>query len=102
NLTPYLDGTYTPPVPTLFTRTDNVALLYPGLIHDIHGESESGKSLLIQTETARQLQAGNHVAYIDYESDAGQIIERLTLMGCTTQQIANGLTYIRPEQSPYT
>lgn len=102
NLAPYLDGTYTPPVPTLFTRTDNVALLYPGLVHDIHGESESGKSLLIQTETARQLQAGNNVAYIDYESDAGQIIERLTLMGCTHKQIADGLTYIRPEQSPYT
>ena len=101
DLAPYLDGTYTPPTPTLFTRTDHVALFYPGLVHDIHGESESGKSLLIQTECAHQLQQGNKVAYIDYESDAGQIIERLTLMGCTHKHISGGLTYIRPEQSPY-
>ena len=35
-------------VPMLFERTDGVCLLYPGLVHNIHGESESGKSLTVQ------------------------------------------------------
>ena len=101
DLTPILDGTYQPPEATLFTRTDGQALLYPGLVHDIHGESESGKSLLIQTECAKQIQTGQPVAYIDYESEPVAILERLQLMGATKQQIAQHFTYIRPEQDPY-
>ena len=30
----------------LLRRTDGVALLYPGMTHSIHGESESGKSMI--------------------------------------------------------
>lgn len=101
DLTEILNGTYQPPTATLFTRTDGQSLLYPGLVHDIHGESESGKSLTIQTQCAHHLQNNQPVAYIDYESEPLAITERLQLMGATPQQIRNNFTYIRPEQDPY-
>lgn len=100
DLTGWLDGTHTPTVPTLFPRADGVHLLYPGLTHSFHGESESGKSLLAQIETARLLAAGRPVLYVDCESDAAAIVERLQTLGATRDQILEHLDYRRPEVSP--
>ena len=91
-------GDAKPEEPTLWTRTDGRALLYPGKVHSIYGESESGKSLLMQHETARQLQAGNRVLIIDLESDEHTTVDRLRRMGVTANQLTN-LVYIRPERT---
>lgn len=96
DLSTYLDGEYSPPAATLMPRTDGVGLLYPGMTHSIHGESESGKSMLVQAEAARLLKAGCSVLVIDYEADAGSVVERLRLMGVTREQLAR-LTYVQPE-----
>lgn len=94
-----LDGSYTPPKPTLLRRDDGASLLYAGLVHSIHGESESGKSFIVQHETARLIRAGRAVAFIDYESDAASVVGRLIAMGCGPAAIREHLTYIRPEAS---
>lgn len=96
DLTTFIDGSYTPPVPTLMVRSDGVGLLYAGLTHSIYGESESAKSMLVQAETARLLREGLRVCYIDYESDAGSVVERLLLMGVTPDQLGR-LVYVQPE-----
>lgn len=101
DLGPYLDGTWSPPEPTLLERTDGICLLYPGLVHDFHGESESGKSLLAQGLAAQQLAAGLAVLYVDFESDAGQVAARLLALGATREQLREHLVYVRPEASPY-
>jgi hypothetical protein len=101
DLGPYLDGTYQAPTATGFVRTDGVALLYPGLVHSFHGESESGKSLIAQAEAARQIADGHNVAYIDWESDAAAVTGRMLELGLTADQVKMHLTYIRPESSPY-
>lgn len=101
DLTGYIDGTYQPPTPTMLTRTDGPSLIYPGLVHDLHGESESGKSLVAQWEVATRLLAGGTATYIDFESDPGQIVDRLRLMGVPDTTIDTHFTYIRPEASPY-
>lgn len=101
DLTPYLDGTWRPPTPTMLARTDGGHLIYPGLVHDLHGESESGKSLVAQHLTVEQLRAGHPALYVDFESDAGQIAHRLLAMGATHTDLLTNLTYIRPEASPY-
>jgi hypothetical protein len=100
DLSTYLDGTHKPTVPTLLARTDGVCLLYPGLIHSLHGESESGKSLVAQYLAAQQIMAGNDVLFIDFESDAGTVTERLLMLGATPQAIRDHFHYIRPEVDP--
>ena len=100
DLTPYLDGTHVPEVPTLLLRSDEHALLYPGRVHSLHGESESGKSLVAQVEAVRQLEAGASVLYLDFESDAGAIVGRLLELGADPDTVARHFTYVRPETDP--
>jgi hypothetical protein len=95
-----LDGTFTPIEPTLFVRNDDQYLLYPGLVHSFHGESESGKSMVAQYACAEVLKAGGRAAYIDFESDAPTVVGRILLMGASVEQIKAGLTYRRPAVMP--
>jgi hypothetical protein len=92
-----LTGTHTPPTPTLFPRADGTALIYPGLIHSFHGESESGKSLIVQAEAARLLGEDQDVLYLDFESDAQSVIGRLLALGVDPAAIRNHFHYVRPD-----
>lgn len=92
-----LDGTFEPVEPEVLEREDGQALLYPGLVHSMHGESESGKSLVAQYTCAVEIQAGETVTYIDYESDRETVVGRLLLMGCSVEEIRDGLSYVHPE-----
>lgn len=100
DLAAVLDGTRQPITPTLFPRIDGVCLLYPGLTHSFHGESESGKSMLAQIETARLLGLGEHVLYLDFESDEVSVVERLRLFGASSDVIRELFAYVRPESNP--
>ncbi len=95
-----LDGTYEPPVATIMPRTDGLCLIYPGLVHSFHGESESGKSLVMQYAAAQLLKSGGDVLYVDYESDAASVVGRLRELGAGTEEIRAHFTYIRPETKP--
>jgi hypothetical protein len=95
-----LDGSYEPPVATLMPRTDGLCLVYPGLVHSFHGESESGKSLVMQYATAEILKGGGDVLYLDYESDAASVVGRLQELGTDKADIRGHFTYIRPEAKP--
>lgn len=85
------------PKPALWEREDGIFLLYPGCTHSIHGESESGKSMLVQAEVANQLKRGSQVLYLDYEDSPYGVGERLELMGVTHEEMDN-LYYLNPEQ----
>lgn len=100
DLGPYLDGTVCPVVPTLLPRTDGVCLIYPGLTHSLHGESESGKSWVAQAEAARILADGGRVLFLDFESDAGAIVERLRLLGADDRAVVERFAYVHPEVDP--
>lgn len=100
DLTGYVDGTFKPDPPTLWCRTDGVRLAYRGKVHNIAGESESGKSMLALTIVADELKAGGRVLYLDYESDAATMMDRLLKMGCTAREILAGLDYLNPEADP--
>lgn len=101
DLSEVLDGTYVPPEATLLRRTDGYGLFYPGRVHWVQGEPESGKSWVAQLATAQVLTAGGRGLYLDYEQDAATIVARLRLLGVADQQIRVGLTYLQPEVSPY-
>lgn len=102
DLTPYLDGTFVEPPASLMPRSDGVCLLYPGLTHSIHGESESGKSWIVQAESARVMRNGGTVLYIDFESGPVYLVRRLLDLGCTREQLATQFFYVHPEVKPGT
>jgi bifunctional DNA primase/polymerase-like protein/AAA domain-containing protein len=100
DLSEFIDGDPEPVEPCLWKRQDGLMLLYPGRVHALYGESESGKSLVMQAEAAEVIKRGGYVCIIDFESTATTVIPRLKKMGVTGQQIAKQLWYIRPETDP--
>lgn len=96
DLSDFYNGDHEPPTATLLLREDGVGLLYPGMTHSLHGESESGKSMVAQAEAVFQAEAGNRVLYLDYEADPGSVVERLRLMGLTRDGLGC-IDYLRPE-----
>jgi hypothetical protein len=100
DLTPYLSGTWKPQAPTMLRRGDGHGLLYPGLVHSIFGEAESGKSWVSQIAVAETLAGGGSAAIVDFESDPGAVIARLLALGASPTDITARLDYIRPETRP--
>lgn len=79
---------------------------YPGLTHSLYGESESGKSLIAQWAVIEQLAAGQRVLYVDFESNADQIVPRLVALaagygmdhaGLRSKVAAGLLDYVAPQ-----
>lgn len=103
DLAAILSGEYVPPTPDLMpvfngSGEEVYRLMYPGLVHSFHGESESGKSMILQALAVELLHEGLDVLYIDYESDAGAIVDRLTQLGAVKAEILDHFTYVRPEE----
>jgi len=96
----YLDGTHVPEVAELLPRTDGVCLLYAGRLHSLHGESESGKSMVALAEVARLLAAGKRVLVLDFESDARTVVSRVVALGAPAAAIRERLRYVRPQEPP--
>lgn len=101
DLTSVLDGTYKAEPPRFMKRTDGVGLLYPGKVHSIQGEPESGKSMVMHAVIAEALGQGLRVLLLDFESDEGTVINRLKLLGAKPENIQANLDYIRPDVRPY-
>jgi hypothetical protein len=98
----YLGETKEPLKPIYLTRPDGVSLFYPGMVNEIHGESESGKSLIVQYLTAQEVHKGTRVLYIDLESDPTSLFARLKEFGATTEELRQHLTLTSYEQSHLT
>ncbi|MGZ3385526.1 MAG: AAA family ATPase [Isosphaeraceae bacterium] len=75
-------------------------MLYPGMVHSLHGESESGKSLIMQAECVDLINSGQNVLYIDFESDKKSVVERLIVLGADREMISKLLDYRQPEAKP--
>jgi hypothetical protein len=99
DLEPFINGTHTALEPTIFERTDGQKLIYPGKIHSIYGESESGKSFVAQYLCAVEIMAGRKVLYIDFEDSPAELVKRLRLFGATNEHIRENFAYLHPWQS---
>lgn len=93
----YFDGLFQAPIATILKRTDGHGLIYTGRVHSIYGESESGKSWVAQIASAECLKADKKVIYIDFESDAIDIVNRLKALGVSRANLLQYFTYIRPD-----
>jgi archaellum biogenesis ATPase FlaH len=93
----YYDGLFATPIATMLKRTDGNGLIYTGRVHSIYGESESGKSWVAQIASAECLKSDKKVIYIDFESDAIDIVNRLKSLGVSRANLLQYFTYIRPD-----
>jgi len=97
DLTRVLDGTWRPPQPTVGRRTDGVGLFYPGRAHVVVSESEAGKTWLLLSAALDEINANNHVIYLDFEDDEGGIAGRLLTLGAHRDRIGDQFHYLRPD-----
>ncbi|WP_171010950.1 MULTISPECIES: AAA family ATPase [unclassified Microbacterium] len=100
DLTDVLDPDYTPPMPTIFRRTDRRALFYAGKVNEIHGTDGDGKTMVALAAVAETLIDGSRVLYIDHEESPSVIVSRLRLYGVPIETIRLGLDYVQPEGTP--
>lgn len=98
DLGPILAGDLSPLEATRMARIDGVLMLYPGRIHDFHGQPESLKSWCAQVVVAEILTADLEALYIDFEAEARDVVGHLLALGVSKQQLHFGLHYIRPDE----
>jgi hypothetical protein len=84
------------PVPELMARTDGIRLLYPGEVHSLAGEPESGKGWITLAAVAHPIASGADVLYLDFEDAPASIIGRLLALGAAPEAILEHFTYVRP------
>ncbi|GAA2972274.1 AAA family ATPase [Streptomyces enissocaesilis] len=95
-----LDGSYSPPQPSVGRRDDGVGLFYPGRMNSVASESEAGKTWFALIACLQEINDGNHVLYLDFEDDAGGVVGRLLCLGAHPGTILELFHYVRPENSP--
>lgn len=95
-----LNGTYTPPRPTVGRRDDGVGMFYPGRVNTVICETEGGKTWLALTAALQEINDGHHVVYIDFEDDRAGVVGRLLVLGGLPDTIRRYFHYIRPENRP--
>ena len=96
DLTDVLDPAFVGLRPELGLRDDGAALLYPGSLHLLFGDSESGKTWLALCWAGQELRAGRPVLYIDVETSRRQLVPRLLALGVERETIARLFWYVNP------
>jgi len=85
--------------PSLLRRTDGQCLLYPGKLHSLSGEPESGKGWVAMYACAERMAAGERVLYLDFEDSAATALGRLRALGVPDEQIVGLFSYVAPDES---
>lgn len=75
-------------------------LFYSGKVNEIHGPSESGKTMVVLAVAAQEIRDGNNVVMFDMEDSGAGIVERLVdVFGLTLDMIEERFWYFNPEMS---
>jgi hypothetical protein len=98
NVAAILAGDLTPLEPTVFARQDGLRLLYPRRVNSLIGEPESCKSFAAQIAAGEVLKDGGTVWYLDFESEARDVVGHLLALGVSEDDIVKGLVYVRPDE----
>lgn len=88
-----------PAAPDILLRTDECGILYRGKTHIFYGEPESMKTWLALLACTERIKASEHVAYIDFEDDASEVVYRLRCLGVSDRQILQYFHYMRPDSA---
>lgn len=79
-------------------HTPTGGVFYRGKVNEVHGPSESGKTMFVLAVAAQEIEAERHVVMIDYEDDGRSIVNRLRhVFGMERAQIEKYFHYFRPD-----
>jgi hypothetical protein len=84
------------PQPALLRREDGTALLYPGELHSLSGEPETGKGWLALHAARQELERGAAVLYLDFEDTAASVVGRLLALGADPAAVVERFVYVQP------
>lgn len=74
------------------------SIFYAGKVNEVHGPSESGKTMFVLAVAAQEVKAGRSVVMIDYEDDGRAIVNRLRyVFGLDRGEIEKHFHYFHPE-----
>lgn len=75
-------------------------VFYAGKVNEIHGPSESGKTMVVLAVAAQEIRRGNHVAMVDFEDDGRSIVNRLRyVFGLDRDDIVKRFHYYHPDSA---
>lgn len=78
--------------------TSTGGVFYRGKVNEVHGPSESGKTMFVLAVAAQEIEAERHVVMVDYEDDGRAIVNRLRFVfGMERDQIEKYFHYFRPD-----
>jgi hypothetical protein len=92
DLTDYLSGEIKRAQPSILTRSDGHALLYPGRVNELHGEPEAGKGFIVGQAVGEVLSARERVVYLDFDVDPVGVIDRVLAYGLPPDRIEENLS----------
>ena len=86
-------------LPTMLKRSDGKCLIYPGRLHSIYGEPGHGKTWVSLYLVRERIEAGETVAYMDYDEDDGgkSMAMRLLSLGVNPDLVSKYLRYMNPQ-----
>ncbi|MGC9221759.1 MAG: AAA family ATPase [Solirubrobacteraceae bacterium] len=93
-----LAGDYVAPAPTMLARDDGRCLLYPGRNHWVSAEPEALKTWFALLACAEQIAVAHSALYMDFESNAAEIVGRLRALGVEPDAIRERFIYVRPDE----
>lgn len=82
--------------PDILTFNSATGLFYSARLNAVIGEPESGKSWLALAATAEVASSGGRVLYLDLEDTPDGILERLTALGLSRDELLR-ITYAKPD-----
>lgn len=78
--------------------TSTGGVFYRGKVNEVHGPSESGKTMFVLAVAAQEIEAERHVVMVDYEDDGRAIVNRLRFVfNLDREQIEKYFHYFRPD-----
>lgn len=87
DLDAFFRGDIEPELPRYLTRDDDQKLLYPGRIHSLAGEPESGKSWLLAAACVETIKDGGVAAFLNLEGTPRELAARLRALGLTSNEL---------------
>jgi len=85
--------------PSMLRRSDGKCLIYAGRLHSIYGEPGHGKTWVSLYLVRERIEAGETVAYLDYDEDDGgkSMALRLLSLGVNPSLVSEHLRYLNPQ-----